>query len=57
MSNSKPASDCEVISLSNPSRTLMIDHVTFLVQDNDDDDDDEDESWFVHIFHLIGWNI
>ena len=56
MSNSKPASDCEVISLSNPSRTLMIDHVTFLVQD-DDDDDDEDESWFVHIFHLIGWNI
>ena len=53
MSNSKPASDCEVISLSNPSRTLMVDHVTFLVQD----DEDEDESRFVHIFHLIGWNI
>ena len=53
MSNSKPASDCEVISLSSTSRTIQIDHVTFLVQD----DDEDDESWFVHIFHLIGWNI
>ena len=55
MSNSKPASDCEVISLSSTSRIFQIDHVTFLVQE--DDDDDDDESRFVHIFHLIGWNI